>query len=402
MIRKTGETMNTSIATEESSTAITIDGLPDRIDAVIDMAIAEQRLVGAVVLLSLDGKLVYRRAAGLADREANREMREDTLFRLASVSKLYVSTAAMVLVAQGRLALDEPVDTWLADFRPKLADGSSARITLRHLLSHTSGLGYGFLEPADGPYHRAGVSDGMDLSDISLEENIRRIASVPLLFQPGTAWTYSLATDVVGGLIARVTGVPLPEAVRELVATPLGINDTGFEVVDPARLAVPYVNEASGPRRMADSEIVPLWEEVEGLRLSPARALDASAFPSGGAGMIGTAGDTLRILEILRRGGAPLLPTELVGEMATDHAAGMDLAPWPGRGFGLGFTILRDPFAAGFAETPGTWRMGGAYGHSWSVDREKGLSVVAFTNAGLEGQSPGGRFPDELAQAIYA
>lgn len=394
--------MNTSIVTVESSTTINIDDLPDRIDAAIDTAIAEQRLVGAVVLLSLDGKLVYRRAAGFADREANREMREDTLFRLASVSKLYVSIAAMVLVAKGRLALDEPIDTWLTDFHPKLADGSAVRITLRHLLTHTSGLGYGFLESADGPYHRAGVSDGMDLSDISLEENIRRIASVPLLFRPGTAWNYSLATDVAGGLIARVTGIPLPEAVRELVTKPLGIDDTGFTVADPARLAVPYVNEASGPRRMADSEIVPLWEGVEGLRLSPARAFDTNAFPSGGAGMIGMAGDTLCILETLRRGGAPLLPAELVSEMATDHAAGMDLAPWPGRGFGLGFTILRDPAAAGFAETPGTWRMGGAYGHSWSVDFANRLSLVAFTNAGLDGQSPGGRFPEDLTRAVYS
>lgn len=393
--------MNTDEINIERLSGIEMTGLANRIDATIDTAIAEQRLVGAVVLVSLDGKLAYRRAAGFADREANLDMREDTLFRLASVSKLYVSTAAMVLVAQGRLALDEPVDKWLVDFGTKLGDGSPARITLRHLLSHTSGLGYGFLEPADGPYHSAGVSDGMDLSDITLEENIRRIASAPLLFEPGTGWNYSLATDVLGGLIARVTGVSLPKAVRELVTTPLGINDTGFAVADPARLAAPYVNDAPGPRRMADSEIVPLWEGVEGLRLSPARAFDGSAFPSGGAGMIGTAGDTLRILETLRQGGAPLLPAELVSEMTTDHAAGMDLAPWPGRGFGLGFTILRDPVAAGFAEPTGTWRMGGAYGHSWSVDPVNRLSLVAFTNAGLDGQSPGGRIPQELCAAIY-
>jgi CubicO group peptidase (beta-lactamase class C family) len=395
------KTMSAYATAGEIPPAIKIDGLSDRIDAAIDMAMAERRLVGAVVLLSLDGEIVYRRAAGFAEQEAGRDMREDTLFRLSSVSKLYVSIAAMMLVAQGRLALDEPVNTWLADFLPKLLDGSPARITLRHLLGHTSGLGYGFLEPADGPYHRAGVSDGMDLSDVSLEENVRRIASVPLLFAPGTAWTYSLATDVVGAVIASVTGVSLPEAVRELVTAPLGITDTGFAAVDAARLAVPYVNEPSGPRRMADCEIVPLWEGVEGLRLSPARAFNTAAFSSGGAGMIGTAGDTLRILETLRRGGDPLLPATLVNEMSTDHAVGMDLAPWPGRGFGLGFSILRDPMAANFLESPGTWRMGGAYGHSWSVDPAQKLSLVAFTNAGLDGQSPGGRIPQELCAAIY-
>ena len=152
---------------------------------------------------------------------------------------------------------------------------------------------------------------------------------------------------------------------------------------------------------MNELEIVPLWEGVEGLRLSPTRAFDANAFPSGGAGMTGTAGDLLHLLETLRNGGAPLLPTQLVKEMAVDQAVGMDLVPWPGRGFGLGFSILRDPAAAGSPEPPGTWRLGGAYGHSWSVDRTNKLTVVAFTNSGLEGQSPGGRFPDELTRAIY-
>jgi CubicO group peptidase (beta-lactamase class C family) len=153
---------------------------------------------------------------------------------------------------------------------------------------------------------------------------------------------------------------------------------------------------------MSDLEIVPLWEGVEGLRLSPTRAFDANAFPSGGAGMIGTAGDLLRLLETLRNGGASLLPTQFVDEMTVDHAIGMELAPWPGRGFGLGFSILRDPIVAGFPEPPGTWRLGGAYGHSWSVDRTNNLTVVAFTNSGLEGQSPGGRFPADLTHAIYA
>ncbi|WP_025702398.1 serine hydrolase domain-containing protein, partial [Paenibacillus forsythiae] len=150
------------------------EALQARVDEVIDRTLSKQRLVGTVVKIALDGKLGYSRAAGLADRESKVSMREDSLFRLASVTKVVVSAAALVLVSRGRLDLDTPIDKWLPYFKPLLPDGSPAIITLRQLMSHTAGLNYGFLEPEDGPYHRAGVSDGMDLSGLSLEENLRR------------------------------------------------------------------------------------------------------------------------------------------------------------------------------------------------------------------------------------
>ncbi|EGD02285.1 putative esterase, partial [Burkholderia sp. TJI49] len=128
-----------------------------------------------------------------------------------------------------------------------LRDGTPAAITLRHLLSHTAGLGYRFLEAdGDGPYARAGVSDGMDRARVSLAENLRRIASVPLQFAPGTSWGYSLATDVVGALIEAVDGRPLADAVAALVTTPLGMTDTAFVAHDAARVATPYVSTAGG------------------------------------------------------------------------------------------------------------------------------------------------------------
>lgn len=377
--------------------------LTERVDSVIDTAIAEQRVVGATVLIARHGETVYSRAAGFADREAGRVLAPHTLFRLSSVSKVYASVAAMVLIGQERIRLDAPVTTWLPDFRPAAPDGSVCDITVRHLLTHTAGLGYGFFEPADGPYHRAGVSDGMDIADVSLEENVRRIGTVPLLFAPGSAWSYSLATDVLGLVIEKASGLPLAEAIRALVTAPLGLADTGFSVADSARLAAGYINEGGASRRMADLELVrlPFIPEAEGMRMALGRAFESHAFASAGAGMIGSAEDLLALLETLRKGGAPLLSASQVEAMATDQAPGMDLLPWPGRGFGLGFTVLRDPAAANSPEPAGTWRLGGAYGHSWFVDRANGLTAVAFTNAGLEGQSPGGRFPDDLANAIY-
>lgn len=371
-----------------------------RIQAAVQQALDDQRLVGAVVLVARDGELVHQQAAGLADRESARPMAPDAVFRLASVSKPIVSTAALALVAQGRLDLDAGIERWLPEFQPRLADGSVARVTARQLLSHTAGLGYRFFEAdADGTYSRAGVSDGMDAAGISLGENLRRLASVPLLYAPGTAWGYSLATDVLGALIERIHGTALGEAVRHLVTGPLGMADTGFVAPDAQRVATAYVNDTPQPHRLAEGEVVPAFESTVGIAYSPARIFDAQAFASGGAGMAGTAGDFLRLLEVLRQGGGALLPHELVEEMGRDQTHGLELPNAPGCGFGLGFSVLRDARLAASPESVGTWRWGGAYGHAWFVDRALGLSAVAFTNTLYEGMS--GRFVTDLRDAVY-
>ncbi|KVC40714.1 serine hydrolase domain-containing protein [Burkholderia diffusa] len=374
--------------------------LPERLDAVLERALADARVVGAVVLVARDGELRHARAAGLADREAGTPMREDALFRLASVSKPIVTAAAMRLVAAARIELDEPVARWLPAFRPTLRDGTPTDITLRHLLSHTAGLGYRFLEAdADGPYARAGVSDGMDRADLSLAENVRRIAGVPLRFAPGTSWDYSLATDVVGALIEAVDGRPLAEAVAALVTTPLGMTDTAFFAHDAARLATPYVSTPGAPRRMADDDLAPVYDGTVGIRFAPARAFDAAAWPSGGAGMVGTARDCMTLLETLRTGRDDWLERRWIDEMSRVQPGAHDLPDAPGFGFGLGFSVLRDPAAAQSPESVGTWRWGGAYGHAWFVDRAAGLTVVALTNTLYEGMH--GRFVTDVRDAVY-
>ena len=391
--------MHTSISTADFF--IPPAGVASAIDAVVDRALQRQRLVGAVVLVARDGQTIYRRAAGLADREADRPMTEDALFRLASVTKPIVSTAALVLVGQGRLGLDDAVDHWLPRFRPALPDRTPTRLTMRQLLTHTAGLGYRFLE-ADrtGPLARAGVSDGLDGTRLTLAENLHRIAGVPLIYEPGTAWGYSLATDVLGGVIERVTGQALPEAVRTLVTAPLGLHDTGFHAIDAQRLTAAYVNDDPAPRLLRAGETVTPFEGAVGIEFDPARALDPTAFPSGGAGMVGSAGDFLQLLETLRTGGGPLLPPALVAEMGRNQTGDKGPPDAPGAGFGLGFSVLHDPQAASSPESAGTWRWGGAYGHSWFVDPRCRLSVVAFTNTLYEGMS--GEFVRALRDAVYA
>ena len=378
--------------------------LAARIDTLLDTVLHEQRLVGAVVLVRHQGHELYRRAAGHLDREAAIPMRDDALFRLASVSKPIVSTAALALVAQGRLQLDDLVARWLPYFQPRQPDGQVAAITVRQLLTHTAGLDYGFFQPPGGPYAQAGVSDGMDDSPLSLADNLRRLATVPLAYVPGERWGYSIATDVLGAVIEQAAGLPLAQAVRQLVTAPLAMHDTGFVAADRTRLAVAYADRLAGqaqPRRLHDSgdDQLPFMDGMAGFTLSPARALDPAAYASGGAGMVGSAPDFMRLLETLRLGGAPLLPPGLASEMGRSQTGSLELPFWPGRGFGLGFTVLTDPQAAGTPESAGSWRMGGTYGHSWFVDPARELSVVAFTNTAIEGMA--GPFVGQLCGAVY-
>jgi CubicO group peptidase (beta-lactamase class C family) len=373
------------------------------IDAVITRALSDNRIVGTVVLIARDGELVYQHAAGLADREAGAEMRVDTLFRLASVTKAIVSAAAMALVERDELSLESPVDRWLPEFRPKRPSGESPEITIRHLLTHTAGLDYRFQQPPDGPYARANVSDGNDQPGLSLQENIRRIASAPLVEQPGVAWHYSVAMDVLGAAMERAAGKTLPEIVAERITRPLEMSDTAFTIADVNRLAAPYADAKPQPKRMSDGEVVPVpYMTGAGIIFSPSRAFDPASFASGGGGMIGSAHNLLRFFETIRRGGGHVLSKESTALMMRNQNANLSSnaqGPGPGWGFGFGGSVLVDPSAAGSPQSRGTWQWGGVYGHSWFVDPVRKITVIALTNTALEGLF--GQFPIELRDAIY-
>ncbi|WP_437915054.1 serine hydrolase domain-containing protein [Sorangium sp. So ce302] len=368
-----------------------------RLDAVVEAAIAEGRIVGTVVVVARDGEVVYRRAAGFADREAGRPMREDTVFRLASLTKPIVSAAALALVDASALGLDDPVTKWLPAFAPRLADGRAATITVRQLLTHTAGLGYTFAEPPDGPYHRARVSDGLDQPGLSLDENLARIAQAPLLFEPGTAWGYSLATDVLGGVVAKAGGAPLPDVVRRLVTGPLGL-DASFTVGDPGRLAVPYGDASPRPARMADPQPVSLGPAT--VTFSPSRALDPRSYPSGGAGMVGTADDYVRFLEVLRTGGGKILRPETAAAMTSNQTGQLKVQQAGGTwGFGFGAAVLTAPDPSTMPSAAGTWQWMGAYGNHFWVDPSAKLTVVVLTNTAFAGMV--GEFPDAVRRAVY-
>lgn len=372
--------------------------LKRNVDAVIDQAIKEDRIVGAVVLVAQDGKVVYERAAGMADKESRKPMRVDTLFRLSSVSKPIATVAALALVDGKKLSLDDPVTKWLPDFKPKLADGTTPTITVRQLLTHTAGLSYKFTEKVDGPYHKAQISDGFDDVKIGLAEEMRRLASVPLLNAPGSQWRYSLSIDVLGAVIERAAGQPLASAVADLVTKPLGMTGTSF-VVDRAQadqVATAYFNAPTGTARMADPQDLP--SPLGAFVYSPSRAFDSKAHPSAGAGMIGSGPDVLRLLEAMRKGGAPVLQKSTAEAMFRNQAAGVP-GQQPGSGFGFGGALVVDAAAMKTPQSPGTLAWGGVYGHTWFVDPPKKITVVAMTNTTLEGLA--GKFPGAVRDAVY-
>jgi CubicO group peptidase (beta-lactamase class C family) len=365
------------------------------IDGVVDEALEAGRVVGAVVLVQHHGEPLYARAAGHADREAGIPMELDTVFRWASLTKPVVAATALALIERGRLDLDDPVARFLPEFEPRLPDGSAPPISVRHLLTHTAGLAYPSLAP-DDLYVAAGVSAGLDQPGMSMEENLRRIASAPLYYRPGSSWRYSVATDVLGAIIAVVDGKSLADAVATYVTDPLGMRDSAFVVREPARLAVPYADSKPRAVRMGEPH------RVEELVFSPARAFDLRSFQSGGGGMVGTAGDFMTFLETLRTGGAPILSRETV-KLASRNQVGSlreQAEPKPGWGFGLLSGVLTDAERAGTPAHGGTLSWGGVYGHSWFQDPVAELSVAGLTNTALEGCT--GSFPADVQAAIYA
>jgi CubicO group peptidase (beta-lactamase class C family) len=364
------------------------------LDAVLEQAIADRKIVGGALLVSQHGQRVYERAVGFADREEKRAARLDTIFRWASLTKPIMAGLTLALTEQGAIKLDDPISRFLPEFRPRLPDGTVPEITVRHLITHTSGLAYGFFEGDDGPYHRAGVSDGMDQPGLSIRENLARIASVPLARAPGSGWGYSLGTDVLGEYLARATATPLPSLVRSFVTEPIGAVDSGFTVTDRSRLATAYGDGPDQPVRMGAHHVTAFGDAR--LAYAPDRMFNPNSYPSGGVGMSGTAGDFLRFLEAIRTGGAPIVSQASVDLLRT---AGDFEVSIPGWNWGLGWPVLVDPAKTGTPQSPGSWLWGGVYGNHWFVDPNRELSVVLLTNTAVAGMV--GALPDSIRDAIY-
>ncbi|MEJ0077986.1 MAG: serine hydrolase domain-containing protein [Alphaproteobacteria bacterium] len=378
------------------------------IDGAIDQALAEKRIVGGVVLAMQDGAIVYRRAAGLVDRERAVAMHEDAVFRLASLTKPLVTAAALRMAELGKIALAEPVTRYLPDFRPALPNGEVPVITLRHLLTHTAGLAYRFMQPEGGAYERAGVSDGADVPGLSMDENLKRIARAGLFYPPGEKWEYSVAMDVLGAVLQVVEGQDLEAVVKTYVSAPLDAPSLSFDLTadQRARLVTPYADGKPEPVRIPDHGLrvrfpdgFPVYAGLAGINLVPARVFDKTSFRSGGGGMNGTAGDMLKFVEAIRTGGAPIVSRDTAKAMMTIQTGALPIVNrGPGWAFGYGGSILTDPAAALTPQSAGTFGWGGVWGHTWFIDPARRLSVVSLSNTAFEGMM--GRYVRDLRNAV--
>lgn len=364
-----------------------------RLQRVIDDAVSNGRIVGIVYLVARDGKVVFASEKGFADREAGKPVRRDTIFRLASVTKPFVAISALAMMDKGLIRLDDPVTRYLPYFTPKLADGPAPAITLRHLITHTSGLSYDYGPDPD-------FSDGLSDGDFGFEENFTRLAKRPLKFAPGSKWEYSVAIDVLGAVLAKVEGASLDDVVKRHVTGPLGINDTSFHIADRARLATAYADATPVAQRMPDR--VTLGSDENGyFNFAPTRAFNPKAFQSGGAGMVGTADGVLALLEALRKGGAGVLKPETGRAAITNQVGTLDRGVGSeGQRFGFVSAVIDDAKLANTPQSKGSVLWGGVYGNDWFVDIARGISVISMSNTALEGCN--GQFTKDTRDALYA
>jgi CubicO group peptidase (beta-lactamase class C family) len=402
-----------------------------RADAPFQDAVQRKKIAGAVLLVARHGKVGYLEAVGMQDVEAGTAMSPGTIFRIASMTKPVTSTAIMLLADQGRLDLSDPLSRYIPEFRfmkvavpKKRNDGTSLPadsagpydrvpayrpITVRDLLMHTSGLSYRMMgRPILGRlYAEAGVCDGLSPCDHSLAENVRRLARLPLLHQPGTAWEYGLNTDVLGRLVEVVSDQSLDVFFTERIFKPLGMNDTHFVLPEAKRdrLAALYEPGPSGAIvRTGDGPTT----KGGAIYAASFAYKGNTGYYSGGAGLVSTAGDYSRFLQmLLNRGeldGVRLLRPETVDAMTRDQTEGLSL--WIGAHgptFGYGFGIATKPSSDGKNDPVGTFSWGGIYYTDFWVDRKHELIGIMLTQIyPSDGLTLRDQFHHVVNQAIQA
>ena len=372
------------------------------INKVNQYAIDKKHIVGSVVMVAKEGQIIYQQASGYADKEQKLTMQVDSQFLLSSVTKPIVSAAALYLAEKGLLKLDSPVTDYLPYFTPKLENGQQPVITLHHLLTHSAGLKYRFCEPhGEGIYNTLQISDGFDQIATDLDENLHRLSKAPLLFAPGTNWCYSLALDVLGGVLTAVTQQPLEEIIKTTITIPLNMSKTGFTIPDNNQLVTHYYNALPEPLPMPSPYFMQLDESSNNgiVSYDPKRIFNPKAYHSGGAGMVGTAPDFMQFLLSLTSINNDLSNNKLMDTMAKCYINSKYGTKGPGWGFGYGGAVLDDPILAQTPQSKGTIQWGGVYGHNWFYDPQQELAVVILTNTAIEGML--GHYPVKIRDAIY-
>src|SRR3954470_18514705 len=379
----------------------------DRITQWLSGEITKGTIPGAVTMIVRNGKVAYFESVGVIDPETKAPMSKDAIFRIYSMSKPIASVAAMMLVEQGKLTLDEPVAKYIPAFKDMKvsveAKGEEGKpehhlvdakkpITIQDLLRHTSGLTYGFFGDllAKKAYLEANIYEG----DFDNAEFAERLAKLPLAFQPGTTWDYSNSTDILGRVVEVVSGKSLYQFEKENILDPLGMTDTSFYVADAAkhrRVAEPLPNDRTigNNSAMGDPRVVQKWE-------------------SGGGGMVSTIGDYARFAQMILNGGTldgrRYLSPKTIAYMGSNHigpgsgvAPGPYYLPGPGFGFGLGFAVRTEAGVSPAEGSVGEMNWSGAGGTTFWVDPKENMFVVFMAQT----VSQRGRIRVALKNVVY-
>ncbi|MBE7501169.1 MAG: beta-lactamase family protein [Verrucomicrobiales bacterium] len=382
-----------------------------RIEAMCEKAVADGAVPGIVALVARHGKIVFHQAFGLADNAARRELRRDDIFRIASQTKAITATAVMMLWEEGRFRLDDPIANFIPEFRDAQVlrtyhdtdgtwTGEPARtpITIRHLLTHTSGIGYGVIDGDERfrkLYAKAGVTDLFTTEPVTIGESVRKLAKLPLHHHPGERFTYSEGLDVLGYFIEIVSGLTFDQFLRQRLFEPLGMHDTGF-----------YLPEEKAGRLVA----VQKPENGQWIRY-PVTFYDpdypikgARRFYSGGAGLCSTAKDYATFLQMYLNGGEfngiRILSRTTIDTLMRNQVG--DLFGGGDKVHGLAFGVLTDKGQAKGGEgSEGTFDWGGYFNTQYFADpNEQLIGVLMKQTQGTTSDNTGWQFRLLVGQSV--
>jgi len=356
-----------------------------RIDAMLQQAITAGDLPGAVALIARNGKIVFHKAYGHADTQGKKIMEKDAIFRIASQTKAITSTAVMMLWEEGKFQLDDPISKFIPEFAEAQvletfneADSSytgrpaDKAISIRHLLTHTSGIGYGVIDGDERfkkIYHKAGITDLFTTEDIPISESVKKLAKLPLHHDPGAKFTYSEGLDVLGYLVEIVSGMPFDQFLRTRIFNPLGMDDTWFYLPQDKHSRLVKVQQKEDGK----------WKPYPITFYDPDYPIKgAKRFFSGGAGLSSTAVDYAKFLQMYLNGGnfngQRLLSITTVNSMMGNQVGDL----WSGdKHYGLAFGVVTGAGEdKGGQGSEGTFDWGGYFNTQYFADPETGIIGV--------------------------
>lgn len=369
-----------------------------------------QYIGGAVAIIAKEGKIAYFQCVGKSDIEANLDMAPDTIVRIASMSKPITSVGVLILYDDGVIKLEDPLSKYIPEFsNPKVLSSdkntderipAKREITIKDLLTHTSGLTYQWDSRLGPLYKEADITHGVISDNSILAEKMRRLAKIPLLHQPGEAWTYGLSVDVLGRVIEVASGKSLKQFLDERIFSPLQMKDTCFFVPEEKlkRLAVAYAPLANGGLRRLDSQII---NEGPFSYCADHPYKGAKRYYSGGGGLCSTAGDYLKFCQMLLNGGelngVRILKPSTVKLMTSSQVDQVPNAP----GFGLGVSVVRNLQEAGGFDCVGAYGWGGFWYTTFFVDPKHELVAICMSQIHPDGQATlNSRFKSLVYEAL--